>query len=232
MKYSDGSWQDLSTPGFIHASDIKLFVDQGIPYIAYQDSANGNQVSVIKYVDGSWQTLGNPVNANSITSFFVDQGIPYLSYTYGGAIGTYNGQAAMSKYIDGSWHNMGIPEFADDIQPLFVGGQGTSYVVYSDSANGNKTTVMKYINGSWQRMGNPDFISGGNFVVDQGILYEGCNNGKEAVLMKFDDGSRQVVGKPFPIDGTPNIFVDQGIPYVEYMDSAHGYKMTVMKYAP
>jgi len=49
MKYTEGSWQNVGSPGFSSSNDLSFFVDQGTPYVAYSDVCNGFKTTVMKY---------------------------------------------------------------------------------------------------------------------------------------------------------------------------------------
>ena len=63
--------------------NLSLFVYQGTPYVAYQNSNNGIDVGNYDPASQTWPLVGGASAglgvSNSSVSLFVDQGTPYVS---------------------------------------------------------------------------------------------------------------------------------------------------------
>jgi hypothetical protein len=72
-----------------------LYVDNGTPYVTYEDEANNGNAVVMEYTGGSWQPLGSP-DFTYPGSFYVYNGTPYVAYSDSG-----NGsKATVVEYAD------------------------------------------------------------------------------------------------------------------------------------
>jgi hypothetical protein len=151
MKFTGGSWEPVGNPGFSdgQAEYVSLSVYNGVPYVAYQDWANGLRTTVMKYTDNSWKPVGHPGISNQANeqSIFIDKGIPYVAYTDR----NYDWRATVQKYIGNSWHLVGSPGFSDIATYGYGPGDlsikvdnGIPYVAYRDYAHDHKATVMAY----------------------------------------------------------------------------------------
>ena len=122
-----------------------LAVYEGIPYVAYQDGANGGKATVMEYTGNSWHPLGMPGFSEGPTqyeSLAVYEGTPYIAYQDG-----VNGDKATVMECSGnSWLPVGSPGFSKgpaSYESLVV-SDGTPFVAYQDGAQGNKPAVMAY----------------------------------------------------------------------------------------
>ena len=95
MKYTNGAWNFVGTPGFtpVVAYYTSIAVDTaGTPYVAFTDYNNNNKATVMKYNGTSWVLVGTAgFTAGSIT-------YPYLF------ISPYN-NAVYFGYSDGNNSN-------------------------------------------------------------------------------------------------------------------------------
>jgi hypothetical protein len=194
-----------------------LFVYDGIPYVAYQDRANGDKATVMEYTGSGatgWQPVGSPGFSSNYTrseSLFVYNGTPYVAYDdYYNGIG--NGprfdfnicKTTVMEYTGSGatgWQPVGSPDFSSGLSSsdsLYV-SNGTPYLAYSDRSNGAVATVMEYTGGSWQTVGG---------AVDS----VGTANGETI----------------FSFPGT-SLLVFNSTPYVAFTDVANG-EATVMEY--
>jgi hypothetical protein len=193
-----------------------LFVYDGIPYVAYQDRANGDKATVMEYTGSGasgWQPVGSPGFASNYTrseSLYVYNGTPYVAYDdfYNGYIPRFSFNVCKATVMEYTgtgatgWQPVGSPAFSSGMSSydsLYV-SNGTPYLAYRDCSNSDVATVMEYTGGSWQTVGGSSVDSTGT--ANDKILFD------------------------FP--GT-SLYVSNGTPYVAFTDLTTG-KATVKEY--
>jgi hypothetical protein len=298
---SSNSWVPVGTAGFSvgEANYISLALDDnGIPYVAYQDSNKGNKVTVMSFEAGSklWIPVGsagfssgearylslalgsNPnftsyvayqdlANDNKLTvmSFeassnswipvgsigFSDgaatyvslciSGSPYVAYRDAGN----NNKATVMRWLNNSWIPVGSTGFSSGevMYTCLCAISGSTYAAYQDGGNGARTTVVRDMAEGWVPQGNLGFSSGqANYLsMDLNstnlpyIAYQDVANSSKATVMKYSSGTWEVVGGTGFSDGTASdisLAVDISKAYIAYKDGAHNNKLTIMKYDP
>jgi hypothetical protein len=90
-KSDAGSWVFIGSRGF---SDTAVYypsiaVENGVPYVAYRDTANSNGLTVMGFVGGTWTAIGNKnitgYQTGSATALCVYNSAPLIiSNFYGG----------------------------------------------------------------------------------------------------------------------------------------------------
>ena len=175
-----------------------------IPYVAYQDFANGSRATVQKFSSGSWTVVGTEgfsAGAALYDSIVLDStGTPYVAYRDGG-----NGnKATVKKFYAGSWTVVGTAGFSASTAAytsLAIDSTGTPYVAYKNPVT-TKATVQKLTSGAWTVVGAADFSTGAatylSLVIDSTntpyVAYQDGGNGNKATVQKFEGGSWTVVG--------------------------------------
>jgi hypothetical protein len=166
MEYTGATgWQPVGSPDFANELDDpfsvsslyndngqyvdngsgqSLFVYDGIPYVAYQDRANGDKATVMEYTGTGatgWQPVGSPDFSSGLSSsdsLYVSNGTPYVAYRDR----SNSDVATVMEYTGGSWQTVGGASASSGQaydESLSV-SNGTLYVAYeSDGA-----TVMEY----------------------------------------------------------------------------------------
>ncbi len=152
-----------------------------------------------------------------------------------------------------SWLNLDTVGFKNVGSAGFSAGITTSnsialdshdipYVVYKDTANSNKASVMKFDGTNWVQVGIAGFstsdISNTLIVIDSNdtpyVIYRDSVNGYKASVMKFDGTNWVQVGiagfTPPSVNYSSIALDSHDIPYVVYKDSSNGYKASVMKF--
>lgn len=195
-------WRLVGNAGFSAgvAEYTSLSVDNnGIPYVAYRDGANGNKVTVMKYDGAKWMAVGNAgfsADSTKYTSLVVDNnGTPYVAYKDWA-----NGRkATVMKYNGSNWVAVGNTGFSAGVAEytsLTLGKNGTPYIAYCDSANNAEATVMKYNGTNWVVVGNtgfsPDAITSIYITVDS----------RDTPYVAFTDYSSNGSGYSMKYDGT------------------------------
>jgi hypothetical protein len=151
MQYDGTVWQTVGAAGF--SSDNPLYlafdVDQGIPFVAYQDRAAGNKATAMKY-EGAWDVVGtagfNPGHFAQGVSLFVDAGVPYVA-SNGGSMG---GFANVMRFNGATWESVGDESISQRpvVNTSVFVYEGTPYLAFGewlpDSNRGTSLTVMRY----------------------------------------------------------------------------------------
>lgn len=240
-----GKWEYVGSPSLsVGGVDYLSFViADGIPYLAYQDFANGGNITVLKFNGSTWDLIGAAGSASdgmaNYVSLAVTNGVPYVAYMDG----SYGARATVRKYDGSNWVAVGTPGFAGTGGALFISIaiiNNVPYIAYSDHSNGEKATVMKYNGSDWVGVGTLGFSMCAAYdislVISDStpyIAYQDMANNGKATVMKYDGNAWVCLGMPAfsvgEVSGLSLVF-DNGIPYVAYSDYATGYKANLMKY--
>jgi hypothetical protein len=246
MTYNGSSWSAVGTAGFSmgQAYSTSLAIHGGTLYVAYLDVYYGNKVTVMTSSGSNWSALGTAGfygRINAISLAIAPNGTPYIAFT--DSTTTPANKLTVMKFTT-SWvlvGTAGISTAAINGLSLAIDSANNPYVAYSNSANGNKVTVMEYSTGSWATVGSADFSGGAagdiSLVINSNTPYvayaDGANSAK-ATVMKFDGLTWVTVGSagfsPGEARYTSLAFDSIGTPYISYSDWANGSMATVMKF--
>gem|GEM_PF-3345403 len=253
MKYNGSSWEAVGSAGFgagvVYDTSI-AFDSSNTPYVVYMDVGNNNKATVMKYNDNnsSWEAVGSAgFSAGTvlyISIAFDSSNTPYVVYQDL----TKSNKATVMKYNDdnSSWEAVGSAGFSAGtaaFTSIAFDRNDTPYVVYKDSGNSSKATVMKYNNSSWEAVGSAGFSAGTasytSIAFDSSntpyVVYKDYGNSSKATVMKYNDNnsSWEAVGSAGfsagAADYTSIAFDSSNTPYVVYQDAGNNYKATVMK---
>lgn len=227
-------------------TSISLFVDQGTPYVAYQDSLV-NYLWVSEYRNGNWQSvginnwiLGNPVSPSSV-SLFVYEGTPYVAYQEEDGEDYIADPVAVRVYNSGT----GTWDWFGDINDIWATNftsislfisQGIPYVAYQDEDYNVKASV--YRSETWQDLGDAGtgFLQSSSIslFVDQGTPYMAYQKSDNTVVVyRYDSDSGWVHEGTGDLStggySAVSLFISGGIPYVAYQDSITGNIMVYYK---
>lgn len=167
--YVSGNWSTsgsaaVTTTG---ASYPSLAIDaSGTVYIAYQDAAASQQITVKKLVSGAWSTVGTSFLAQPFAgAFFIamaidNTGVPYVAYMNPFAGGP---MIYVSKFDGTAWVNVGAAfgTSGSIFTSITIDKTNAPIVAYQEGAGG-KVGVMKFVGTSWVNVGTQGFSSGGN----------------------------------------------------------------------
>jgi len=151
--FSD-SWKDLGNPGFsdgeVNYVDLELY--NGVPYLAFQDKANGYEITVMKYNGTNWEVVGEKgftedgesyLSAEEVSLKIDGDGNIYLATLHD----QYRDSFVVYKYINSQWTEIGnypiTSEYTYSIS-LDIDSENNLYVGFRDGENSDKATVMKY----------------------------------------------------------------------------------------
>ena len=149
------------------------------------------------------------------------------------------------KYNGTGWVYVGNRDFSAgyaQYTSIAIDTGGTPYVVYQDSVNGYKATVMKFNGTNWVTVGNAGFSADNtintSIVIDSsGTLYVVYQDGATGLahVNKFNGTNWVSVGSPV-FSSTEGMYSasiainGSSIPYVAYSDGYSVSGATVMKY--
>lgn len=247
MKYDGTNWVMVgsSTIGnyVFHATSTSIAFDSlNTPYIACSDldiTFLDAKLWVKKFDGTNWVFVGGShilySYAHNATLRIDDKGVPYVAYWI------YAPQAnsmAVLKYTGTNWGVIGNNSFVagSASRPFFdIDKAGISYVAYKGATSG----VKKYQSG-WTDLNNATIANAP--VNDELSLAVSATDipylafkdtGHRATVMKYIGNNWVTVGNARFSAGSMakiSLLLDpRGVPYVAYIDSADGNKVTVMK---
>ncbi|WP_432671730.1 LamG-like jellyroll fold domain-containing protein [Flavobacterium sp. SM2513] len=241
-------WNTTGAAGFsAGASDqTVLFSDNnGMPYVAFNDHANANKVTVMKFNGTAWINVGSAgfsevSNVFNLNLAFDTSNTPYIGYV-GGVAGSTVVQ--VKKFTGTTWENVGgtALTYQGEELTLAIDGLNQPFIAYSDANAANKMTVRKFNGTAWTLVGTAGFTAmeayDASLAIDFSgtpyVFYRDENEGKPAV-MKYDGSAWVPVG---PASGFYNgvafynaIIIDRaGTPYVTFVDFSYD-ELMVMKF--
>jgi hypothetical protein len=254
MKFNGNSWEYVGSAGISagYATYTSLFVASGTPYLAFTDATRQGRAVVVKYDAGNWVPVGNafPATGDAVyTSLYVNGGVPYVAFNN---LGADSGKISVYKYpgLTG-WEAVGATGFSS-WSALFINlvfNNGTPYVSFIDSDSVAPTShpprAMKYDGSNWINAGgnvlSPNNAQYSSLAFDNAVAYSAFldrSSGKVAV-MKLNGGTWAALGDSNALvrdtvgdDYALSLFVSDGVPYLAYIDAAHGNALSVIKYSP
>jgi hypothetical protein len=255
------SWELLGD-SFISEGDgfyPTLCIEQGTPYIAYQDNRDeveNDGKATVKRFNGaaaSWAPVGPQefsTGAARYTSMAMSNGVPYVAY----ADAARGWKATLVRYNGAlrQWLSVGNPGFSAGetaYDCLSIRG-GVPYVAYQDGGNGKKAVVMRY-NANADRW---EMVGGGPASAAEAVDVCLATSGGAVYVAYIDKASGElrvmtlVQGQWAQVGGgvgtafadsrelplmtlrCSSLFVYEGAPYVAYTDLTHNKRTTVKKY--
>ncbi|MEM5767634.1 MAG: immunoglobulin domain-containing protein, partial [Bacillota bacterium] len=136
-----------------YANFTSLFMNDGIPYLAFSDQwDNANRIVAEKFVGNQWEVVLNRYFAKSVQdgAVYVDENTdtPYMAYV------TYDAHVEVLKMVNSGgvidWNMVGSTTSLDELArglSLYV-HNGVSYVAYADMANDDSPVVKMFASGS------------------------------------------------------------------------------------
>ncbi len=250
--FSPATWKPVGSVGFSVGTatfQSLSFSPDGEPYVAYQDSANGDRTSVMRFnsaaVPPAWVNVGTAGFSSAIARdqslAFAPDGTPYVAYSDGGS----SYFTTVMRYNGAAWITVGNAGFSAGeayYQSLAFAPDGSPYVAYADGGAGFKLTVMRYNGTAWVNVGSPAFSAGAAYFQSLAfapdgspyVAYEDEGNGKTTSVMRYDGAAWAAVGSPGFSAGEAYYqslsFAPDGTPYVAYQDSNSGFKTTVKQF--
>ncbi|MBA6340589.1 tandem-95 repeat protein [Colwellia sp. MB02u-10] len=215
------------------------------PYVAYQDSENGNKATVMKYENNAWIAVGtagfSAGNTYHTSLVFDSLDAPYVAYQDSGN----SAGATVMKYDGNAWVLVGTAGFSGGYASsttLALDSSDRPYVAYQDGDNSYKATVMRFDGTNWEVVGTPGFSAGmatsPSLALDSSgtpyVAYKDSANGDKTTVMKYDGNAWVSVGtagfSAGYVSNTSLAIDSSDRPYVVYYDGVNGGKATVMMY--
>ena len=215
----------------------------GLPWVAYSDSDNGDRLSVQHFDGSSWSAVGavalSTGSANSISLAIDSLGFPYVAFLDGGN----SGAATVLHWNGTSWSGIGAAGFTTSAtfsMRMVLDAGDKPYVSYHDSSD--QGYVMHWTGSSWATVG-PSFTAqtygpAMPLAIDRRsssakpyIAFRDCNNSCKVTVLHWDGTnwspvgsagftSNQVLAVAMALDSS-------GLPYVAYGDLSLNGRGTV-----
>jgi len=224
-------------------------------YLAYQDGAHGQRVSVKKFDGTSWNSVGpeniSPDGIATNLSLFVDpdDGTPYVAYVMSTTgfirkansaipLMTVSNKTFVEKYDGKKWVLLGGGPMGKGNLPSIFIRKGVPYVSFFADEVGLE--VEKFNGKSWETLGEKSLSTHGIpytwrglFVDESDRVYVGFQDErtKQAFVSEYDGGAWVTVGKG-PASGgiavNGSLTVDNGSVYLAFLDAERGNRATLM----
>jgi hypothetical protein len=205
-------WHYLGIEGFSLGSvNVPSFcINNGTPYIAYNDCLLAHKETVMKYDGNNWVNVGLPgfsAAAVDFTSLSVWNGTPYVGYMDCGnntCNGSFTVPMTVKTFNGSSWVDFGNPDFSDGGAKFcsLVVANNIAYAAYSDYRFGEKLTVMTSNGGAWTVLGTRGISTGLckniNICMYNGfptVTYLDCINNNTVAVQQYN-GSWISLGSP------------------------------------
>jgi len=230
---------------------VSIAIDSsGIPYVAFRASTNRIMVKKYDETTRQWEPVGNgdiSAGAGGYMKLAIDnRGNPYVVYVDS----VNNSKVTVKKYDETTdqWEPVGsngvVSAGMAAYSSIAIDSNGTPYVAYEDTNNGNAATVKTYdeTTDQWEPVGSNGVVSTGwspytSIAIDSNDTpYVVYRDGYNATVKKYNGTTRQweIVGNAGfsagNIENTSIAIDSSGTPYVAYVDLKNNNKATVMKY--
>ncbi len=234
-----------------YANFTSLFMNDGIPYLAFSDQwDNANRIVAEKFVGNQWEVVLNRYFAKSVQdgAVYVDENTdtPYMAYV------TYDAHVEVLKMVNSGgvidWNMVGSTTSLDELArglSLYV-HNGVSYVAYADMANDDSPVVKMFASGSNVPVPVGDvgetlasYVSmKGDAAGNLYLVFESSPSDRIKVMKKpYASDTWSMVGdfvSPGWADGPSLYLYDDGsgnvTPYVAYADAQSGNRLIVRKF--
>ena len=188
QKFNGSNWIIQGAEGFsygqygVYCTSL-TFNNNNTAYVAYEDDATGDKITVKNFTSGTWSAVGDTAFSAG-RAFYIN-----LKVTSGGVpVVAFEDQNSSSKatvkYFNGAtWADLGTPDFSGgqaDWVSLAVSSRGLPYVGFEDAVNGHTASVYSF--------GVPASINEVN-EADQIKVYPNPNNGNFSIKISDKDAS-------------------------------------------
>lgn len=243
LRYSEETgWESVGSTNTSGDLPVLAMDQSGTLYLAFCTSPTAIKVMKLNPTTGSWEACGTEFNlTDSFRNFSlkVDNGVPFVIYqTLAGPGSIAN---VVMKYEDNAWSKVGDTLLSAYNASLAV-YEHTPYLAYSDPNQIQKASVVAFTTGSgWTPVGSYGFtanrISDASIAFDAAgtpfVAFSGGMGSYNATVMKYNKtGQWELVGNGAFSPGNtrePSLALDNGLPYLSFLDENSGKKLTVMK---
>ncbi len=243
---SSSDWVNVGNPGFSagEAEGTSIVFDSNdVPYVLYQDVANGYKATVMKFNGTNWVNVGvSGFSAGSVgwPSLAIDSNnVLYVAYQDGGN----SDKATVMKFDGTNWVSVGIPGFSTggvfDIS-LAIDSNNIPYIAYPNYINGNEgeLIVMKFNGTNWVSVGNPgvnavapSMVIGSNNVIYISDLFDCFTTTCSTNILKYDGANWTNIGNLGATSYSSSLAIDSNnIPYVAYTYGQNNDNVAVSKF--
>lgn len=239
-KYESSAWSLVGADGFTpgRADNFTMVCEGTTLYVAFQDAANSNKLTVMKY-DGSWQTVGSNGISDGVVgviSLAVQGGVIYAGYCDQSA----SNKLTVKKY-DGTWTTL-TDLGTGQISNLSLAMNGSIlYAAFDDSNNSNKASVAQFSGTSWSYVGpstgfTETYASDVKLCFYDGVpyvVYISDTIGQGPSVMYYTDSLWSHVGSnPLCSYMASNcdLTIANGTLYVTYSEEDNSWRVSVQKY--
>jgi hypothetical protein len=206
VQAAGGAWQVIGADHFSSSTvtTVPIVINSnGVPYVAYEDTANGNKATVMKFDGSAWATVGNagfsPDQAGGLSLALDATGTPYVAFANAAS----SSRATVMKFDGSNWVIVGTANFSTSTitgTKIVFSPSNTPYIAFADG--GNHITVMKYNGSSWVAVGSPYIAALGAVPVlvfsstgTPYVAFSDIGTGQPTII-KFDGSSWNLVGNP------------------------------------
>jgi len=233
-------WQPVGKPAFTPGSmdKISLFVENSVPYIAFDDYTADNRAAVMRFNKSSWDFVGSQGFSEGSAGFitlYVIKNIPYVGYAEVPEDGRHFVFPKTMKFTDGSWtpmNNGEVPASAIG-SSLFVNDEG-SYMLSLENG------LLKLTDGTWQALTTEPF-SGAKFdfaslCVSNGIpyvIYSDTGDTKKGIVKKLENKKWTKLGTTDISAGeicATSLCADNGKIYAAFSDKGNSGNACALMY--
>ena len=255
---TDTTWKPAGNVGFSAGSSNYVSIATapgGLPYVVYQDKANGNKAMVMRLDSGGiWQAVGGAPSegATSYTNIAIGtDGVPYIAYIDSAK---YARAITVQRFVKGVWEYVGTRGFDTISAPygakvaLALDNANRPYVLSLHGDSKNYDVHALYFDGSqWQYVGGPanydlPFVSGlgdADLAIDKVtnsvyVVSDKRDSGYATTVVRFENGSWQTIGGIFGgrTNGAFYLSIktdNNGVPVVSMQDDDGRERVTVYR---
>jgi hypothetical protein len=183
---ANAQWTTVGAAGFTAGSvgDKLIAVYNDTIYVAFEDGANSNSLSVMKYDGTSWTLVGQPGFSGGFGTFdfkISNVGEMYIAYS---SPGSGSGGITVMKYANGTWANVGVTNLSNGgaLNPnLAIDSTGVPYVGYYYDENAPisvEIRIQKFDGTNWVMVGNAIGTTSSQYTIPNYPDVEFDDNGK------------------------------------------------------
>ena len=233
-------WQAVGSPRFTpgEMDKISLFVDNGTPYVAFDDYTSSDKAAVMRFDGKAWGmagTQGFSEGSAGYITLYVNKGMPYVGYDEVPEDGRHFVFPKAMKYDGTAWAPLSEDELPNS-------AMGSSLYVCDDGAYmlSSEKGILKLSGSKWEAVGDEPFSKNtadfASLRVNAGVpyvIFSDTGGTKKAVVKKMENGKWTVVGNGGISQGevcATSICFDGATPYAAFVDKGNSGNACAMRY--